>query len=164
MALFGGDKDKGRTPEPSAIPRGEEMSSGKRFDAPAPAAGELNAILGKGSEFEGKLKFEGTVRIDGTFRGDIQTKGLLMVGESAVIEAEIQVDSAMIGGQVKGNLTAKSKLELQPNARFTGNITTPVLIIKEGAAFDGQCQMQSRERSARPGPLSGGAPSSPKAE
>ena len=35
----------------------------------ASSSSDLNALLGRGSEFEGKLAFEGKVRIDGTFTG-----------------------------------------------------------------------------------------------
>jgi len=156
MALFGGDKDKRKASEPATAPKGEEMIGGKKNNVPVPTSGELNALLGQGSEFEGKLSFEGTVRIDGTFRGDIQSQGLLMIGESAVVEAEILVDTAVIGGEVRGNITAKSKIELQASARVTGNLSTPALVVKEGARFDGQCQMQNRERPARPVTLLGG--------
>ena len=53
--------------------------------------GEINALLGKGSEFEGKLLFEGTVRIDGKFKGEIKSSDTLIVGEGAKVEAEISV-------------------------------------------------------------------------
>ena len=112
-----------------------------RKETTAAPTGELNALLGKGSQFEGKLIFEGTVRIDGKFRGEIHSEGKLMVGEHGDIEGELWVDSAVISGRVKGNINAKGKLELQPPARIEGTIVTPVLVVQEGAVFDGQCQM-----------------------
>ena len=156
MNIFGGSRDKGKASEPKPLRKGDGMIGGKKEGPALANAGELNALLGRGSEFEGKLSFEGTVRIDGTFRGDIQSQGLLMIGESAVVEAEILVDTAVIGGEVRGNITAKSKIELQATARVTGNLSTPALVVKEGGRFDGQCQMQNRERAARPVTLLGG--------
>ena len=134
------------------------MIGGKKDSRPASSPGELNALLGRGSEFEGKLQFEGAVRIDGVFKGEIHSQSLLLVGEPAAIEAEIQVDSAVIGGEVKGNVTARTRIELQSTARVTGKLITPALIVMEGAVFDGQCLMKNRERPARPATLLGGPP------
>ena len=70
-------------PQPMAMLKRDEISSSP------PAASDLNALLGRGSEFEGKLTFEGTVRIDGKFTGSIVTNDVLVVGEGANISAEI---------------------------------------------------------------------------
>src|SRR5258708_6469601 len=53
--------------------------------------GEINTLLGQGSEFEGKLTFEGTVRINGKLSGEIFSDDTLVVGEGAEISAEIDV-------------------------------------------------------------------------
>jgi cytoskeletal protein CcmA (bactofilin family) len=105
------------------------------------APGDVKAILGKGSEFEGKLRFEGTVRIDGNFKGEVHSAGTLIVGEHALIEGDMEVDSAVISGKVTGNVYAKSKVELLAPAKLKGNIQAPTLVIQEGVSFDGNCQM-----------------------
>lgn len=119
--------------------------------------GELNALLGRGSTFEGKLVFEGTVRIDGRFKGEIHSEGKLIVGENGDIDGEIWVESAVISGKVSGNITGKSKIELQPPARMQGNITAPALVIQEGAIFDGNCSMSKSARQPKSG-TEGSAP------
>jgi len=108
---------------------------------------KVNALLGKGSEFEGKLSFEGTVRIDGVMKGEIRSKDKLVIGQGARVEAEIEVGSAEISGEIEGNVTASSRLELKTPARIKGNITTPVLIIEEGVTFDGNCSMGDTKSS-----------------
>jgi len=112
--------------------------------------GELNALLGRGSNFEGKLVFEGTVRIDGRFKGEIHSEGKLIVGENGDIEGDIWVDAAVISGKVKGNITGKSRIELQPPARFQGNMVTPILVVQEGAVLDGNCQMSKGSKQTKP--------------
>jgi len=119
-------------------------------EKPAAQAGELNALLGRGSAFEGKLVFEGTVRIDGKFKGEIHSEGKLIVGENGEIEGEIWVESAVISGRVAGNITGKGRLELQPPARVQGNIISPALVIQEGAVFDGYCQMSKQPLKQKP--------------
>ena len=52
---------------------------------------EVTTLLGRGSEFEGKLSFEGTVRIDGKLSGEIFTDDVLIIGEGAEVSAEINV-------------------------------------------------------------------------
>lgn len=116
---------------------------GKKGDSMAStgAPGDIKAILGKGSEFEGKLRFDGTVRIDGKFKGEINSNGTLIVGEQASIEGDVEVDNIIISGQIKGNVMALTRMEIHSPAKMTGNIMTPTLIIQEGVVFDGNCQM-----------------------
>jgi cytoskeletal protein CcmA (bactofilin family) len=65
------------------------------MDASLPAT-EITALLGRGTRFEGKLHFEGRVRIDGVFRGEIQSDDVLIIGEGAEVDAEIDVASVII--------------------------------------------------------------------
>lgn len=102
---------------------------------------ELNALLGKGSEFQGKLTFEGSVRIDGRFTGEIFSDGTLIIGEGAQIQAEIRVGSVAVYGNVTGNITAMDAVELHAPASLRGNISSPALHIDKGVFFDGACQM-----------------------
>lgn len=124
------------------------------LEGPRPTArtGEMNALLGRGSEFEGKLVFEGTVKIDGKFTGDINSEGTLIVGEGARVKAEIAVDTVIIQGEVFGNIKAKSLVELHSTARLKGNIHAPGLVVERGAMFDGNCVMEGRDSQSRGGP------------
>ncbi len=105
------------------------------------ASGDLNALLGRGSEFEGKLTFEGTVRIDGKFNGNIVTNDVLVVGEGAKIQAEISCGTIIVHGEINGDIKAKTAVELHHPARMKGNIETPSLMIEKGVSFEGQCKM-----------------------
>lgn len=108
------------------------------------AATEINTLLGQGSSFEGKLTFEGAVRIDGQFKGDIFTDGTLVIGESAEVQAEIEVGTVVIQGAVQGNIRATEAVEAHAPARIRGNIMTPTLCIDRGVVFDGNCQMEGQ--------------------
>lgn len=107
------------------------------------SSGDLNALLGRGSEFEGKLTFEGTVRIDGKFTGTIVTGDVLVVGEGAKVSAEITCGSIVVHGEVTGNVRAKNSVELHHPAKMRGNVETPSLMIEKGVIFEGQCKMDS---------------------
>src|SRR5436305_1478812 len=104
--------------------------------------GEINTLLGKGSEFEGKLTFEGTVRIDGKLSGEIFSDDVLVVGEGASVSAEIDVGVIIIEGVVTGNIRAKRAVELHAPAKVRGNIETPSLYIDKGVIFEGHSKME----------------------
>lgn len=143
---------------------------------PMPTTGEtgssqqVTTLLGRGSEFEGKLSFEGTVRVDGKLSGEIFTEDVLIVGEGAEVNAEISVGSIIIQGSVRGNITAKKGVEIHTPGRVKGNINTPSLLIEKGVLFDGQCQMDpnaasepTHRTSGKASKGGGNAPSTPPA-
>jgi len=110
--------------------------------ASAGAANDLNALLGRGSEFDGKLAFEGTVRIDGTFTGEITTSDTLIVGDGATVTAEITCGTILVHGEVNGNIKASQAVELHTPARVKGDITTPSLMVEKGVVWTGRSQME----------------------
>ena len=114
----------------------------RREDGPNVA--EINAVLGRGSAFEGKLSFEGTVRIEGKFTGEIHTSDTLVVGEGAEVQAEIFAGSVIVsGGQITGNVHARTLIELEKGARVRGNLEAPSLKIEKGVVFVGHCKMEN---------------------
>jgi cytoskeletal protein CcmA (bactofilin family) len=135
------------------------MAMLKREDLPVSATtgtSDLNALLGRGSEFEGKLTFEGTVRIDGKFTGTIVTNDVLVIGEGAKVAAEITCGSIVVHGEINGNVKARTMVELHTPARVRGNIEAPALMIEKGVMFEGQTKMEGVEKSPPkppPGPL-----------
>ena len=103
---------------------------------------EINAFLGKDTEFEGKFSFTGAVRIDGKFTGEIESSGTLIVGEAATITSQIRVADMIISGEVNGDVVAENKIEISVPGKMFGNIQTPKLVIEEGVIFEGTCKMQ----------------------
>ncbi len=119
--------------------------NGKKEKPSSATRGEIKAFLGEGTDFKGILTFEGTVRVDGKMEGEIFTKDTLIVGESAAINAEIQVHTIVISGVVRGNINATGKVEVHSPGKVFGNIKTPSLFIEEGVIFDGNCVMTQGE-------------------
>ena len=107
----------------------------------------LNAMLGAGSVFEGKLHFEGQVRIDGTFTGEITTTDLLVIGEGAKVSATINCGSVEIKGDITGNVNATESIVLRPTAHVQADIYSPSLTIDKGAIFEGNTRMTGGARS-----------------
>ena len=121
--------------------------------------GDVHTLLGKGSEFDGKLTFEGQVRIDGKFSGQIFTKDTLVVGEGARVNAEINAGTVIVNGVVEGNIRATQLIELHTPGRVKGNLETPSLSIDKGVMFEGSCKMDgAKGGSPTPTPLGASAP------
>jgi cytoskeletal protein CcmA (bactofilin family) len=107
---------------------------------------EITALLGRGTEFDGKLEFEGRVRIDGTFKGEIRSEDTLVIGEGAVVTAEVVVATVIVkGGIVHGNISARTSIELYAPGRVIGNLHSPSLFIERGVVFQGNCRMDGAE-------------------
>jgi len=114
------------------------------------AVGEINTLLGRGSEFEGKLTFEGTVRIDGALKGEVFSDDVLIVGEGAHVEAEIDIGQIIVQGTIVGNIRAKRGIELLAPGRVKGDITTPSLQIDKGVVFEGRSFMEGLTEKVKP--------------
>jgi cytoskeletal protein CcmA (bactofilin family) len=112
------------------------------------AANELNAFLGRGCIYEGKLTFEGRVRIDGKFTGEIFSNDTLEVGPDAELEAEIDVATVIIAGRVNGNVHARIRCDLRAPAIVLGNVTSPIITMDEGVRFDGEMRMSGMAEDA----------------
>jgi cytoskeletal protein CcmA (bactofilin family) len=102
---------------------------------------EIAGFLDRGTSVTGELQFSGTLRLDGNFHGSIHSGDILVIGEHAVIQADIQVGEIEIHGRVLGNLESKRRIEIYPTGRVCGDIQTPVLVVNPGGTFDGKSRM-----------------------
>ena len=102
---------------------------------------DIKAFLGTGSRFEGKLNFDEMVRLDGSFSGEIKSTDTLIVGETAIIDGDIQVGSLILSGQFKGSIKATCMVELHAPAQVEGVIESPLLKIEEKVIFNGEIRM-----------------------
>jgi cytoskeletal protein CcmA (bactofilin family) len=109
-------------------------------------ADHISTLLGVGTTIEGNLAFKDTIRLDGVVRGKILSdKGTLIIGERAVVEAQICVGAAIVKGTVNGHIQALERIDVYPPARITGDIQAPVISIETGVFFNGNCRMAEVE-------------------
>ena len=121
------------------------------MSAPARREGivsEINTLLGRGTQFEGKLTFEGTVRVDGRLKGEVFSEDILIIGEGAYVEAEIDIGEVIIQGTVVGNIRAKRGIEVLAPGRVKGDLHTPSLQIEKGVVFEGRSFMEGLQPGA----------------
>jgi cytoskeletal protein CcmA (bactofilin family) len=102
---------------------------------------QVSGFLDKGTNVTGELEFAGTLRIDGNFHGSISTSDILVIGEHALVHADIKVGEIEIHGQVFGSIDAKRRVEITASGRLRGDVQTPVLAVTPGGVLDGRIQM-----------------------
>jgi cytoskeletal protein CcmA (bactofilin family) len=148
VALLGGKKDETTSTGSKPLFKREE-------DFVSTRPGDIHTLLGKGSEFEGKLTFEGQVRIDGKFSGQIFTKDTIVIGDGARVMAEINAGTVIIHGTVEGNVRATQLIELKQPGRVKGNLEAPALSMDRGVIFEGSMKMENLGSAKQPPPPGG---------
>jgi cytoskeletal protein CcmA (bactofilin family) len=110
---------------------------------PSPAE-RVTSVLGTGISWKGNLGGSGGVRIEGAFEGEIAMRGLLVIGETGRVTCEhIRVNTVIIAGAVRGNITAE-KIEIRSTGRVWGNVVTAAFTTEEGAFLRGQIRMEEK--------------------
>jgi cytoskeletal protein CcmA (bactofilin family) len=103
--------------------------------------GMITTVFSKDTEFFGDLSFKKSLQINGYFEGEIVSGGFLVVGEGAVVKANIRAKTVILQGTVYGNIEALSRLEIHGTGKLYGNIRTAKLQIADGVVFEGTCEM-----------------------
>lgn len=104
--------------------------------------GRLSGFVGHGTVLTGETNFQMMLRVDGHLTGTVRSDGgTLIVGTNGQVDANVSVGVATINGIVNGDVVASEKIQLGRTARVMGNVSTPRLVIEEGAVFEGGCTM-----------------------
>ena len=147
MALFNKEPEKkgpaATTPGPSA-PLNPASSPASPTGASAATKPQVSSgsAFDRGTKVTGKVSFDGPARIDGEIEGEVNAKDSLTIGESGVITAQIRAASVTVAGKVSGDINASHRIEIRSSAKVIGNLAAPVLVVHEGASFEGHCTMQ----------------------
>lgn len=105
---------------------------------------EITGFLDQGADVTGELQFSGTLRLDGNFHGSITTSDILVVGENAVLHADVKAGEVEIHGHVLGTIAVSRRVEIHPTGQVHGDIQAPTLIIHAGAVFEGRSSMSAK--------------------
>jgi len=102
---------------------------------------KIHTVLGKDSFFQGDLIFKDSIKINGSFEGSITTSGIVVIGEGALVKANIKAKSIAVFGTIDGDVTAKEKVEMFQTGRVYGDIRAKKIKISDGVIFNGKCEM-----------------------
>ncbi|WP_018289867.1 polymer-forming cytoskeletal protein [Verrucomicrobium sp. 3C] len=135
-------------------------------------AGPKVTVLTRDTEFRGTVGFTGELQLNGRLEGEILSEdGTLVIGDTALVKADIRAKKVVVRGQVFGNILARERLELVGSAQVFGDVQTGALAIEQGAVFVGKSESLQADKVERPDadsifkllPLAGkeGAPARP---
>jgi cytoskeletal protein CcmA (bactofilin family) len=106
---------------------------------------EINSsvnVISSGTMITGDVVCSGDLRIDGNIKGNVKSKAKVVVGQSGIIDGDINCKAIEIEGNVKANITVTDLMSLKSTANLVGNILAGKLAIEPGANFAGNCRMQ----------------------
>jgi cytoskeletal protein CcmA (bactofilin family) len=109
----------------------------------------ISTYLGSGVTVAGTILFKDTIRLDGKVKGKITSNsGTVIVGEKAVLHADIVADVVIVMGEVNGKIDGRKRIEAHPPGRIIGDIQAPVVAIEQGVVFNGNCAIKARASSS----------------
>ena len=109
------------------------------------AQDNIDTVVGPSVNVEGDFSSEGNIIVKGTVNGSVHTSKILSVESGAKIIANVRAGSALIAGEVRGNMKIKESLELASTARILGDIEVKILSVEPGAVIFGKIVMPGIE-------------------
>ena len=107
---------------------------------------KVDTLIGKETSMKGQLEAKGIIRIEGAFEGEILTASDVIIGEKAVVKADVHCYNATLAGRMEGNVNVENKLDIRANGILMGDIKAVILSIEDGAYFSGNCKMEIKDK------------------
>jgi cytoskeletal protein CcmA (bactofilin family) len=114
--------------------------------------GRFDTVIGSKTVLGGSLASEEGVCIEGVVEGTVECRGNVMLGSEGRVSASVIAQNAVIGGEVKGSIAVRDRLEILPPGRVIGDIECTRLVVSAGATIEGHCHMikEMGERESSP--------------
>ena len=123
--------------------------------------GGTKNVLNSDVEIKGNLKFSGELTFEGKLDGEINTDGTLNLGDSAVVNGNINASSVVVRGKINGNIVAKDKIDIKAKTELFGDIRATKLAIEEGVTFVGKTEVNPNKVAPSAPPARGVTPAEP---
>ena len=107
-------------------------------------------LIGNGTTIKGDIDSNGDIRIDGHLIGSLKSNGKVVIGQTGVMEGDLNCKQAEISGAVKGNINTEELTALKATSKVEVDLTTKQLLIEVGAQFTGKCVMGQQSTVAMP--------------
>ncbi len=124
----------------------DSLPADRRSRDPVAPAG----LIGPGLEMKGEVSGEGDFQVLGRFEGEITLTGTVHVGEGAEVDANVSASAIVIGGVVRGNLSASTRVEILPTGTLTGTLRSGSFTAAEGASVKGEIWVERPPRPVLP--------------
>jgi len=103
----------------------------------------INSIIGEDTQVKGEIISKGSVRLGGEFEGKIQAHGDVLIGEGSRVTGSISGARVTVSGDVNGNISANTGLEITKTGKVYGDVISDKLIVDEGAIYKGKVTLES---------------------
>ena len=103
--------------------------------------GNGTTLISSGTTIKGDISSNSDLRIDGMVIGNISSNAKIVIGNSGVVEGDINGNNADIVGKTSGTIKVKELLQLRGECTVNGNIYAGKLQVEPTATFNGQCHM-----------------------
>lgn len=101
-------------------------------------------IVAPGTRIVGEIEASGVVKVEGVVAGTIRAERQVLVARGGSVEGDIVTLEAVIGGQVRGGVTASERVEIQGGAAVHGDVASKRLVVAEGGELNGLVKMDQR--------------------
>ena len=155
-------------PEPKAgapqeISGATPPSSARRVEEPpkmATPGKPSESILSSGLTIEGKIEGAGNVRVAGRFKGNVNVKGEFTIESGASVHGEVRADAVLVGGEVRGQIVATSRVEFKETGTLIGDLKAGSLAVAAGSKMRGKVEFGWKEGEIEDAPpMEGSGPS-----
>src|SRR5437762_2232859 len=103
---------------------------------PVPASARAGTcLIAPKTVVKGEITGDEDVVVEGSVEGQIRITRDLRVGANGSVKATVEAQAIIVSGELIGDCTATSRVEIQSTGRLTGNIRAPKIVIAEGAMF-----------------------------
>ena len=99
------------------------------------------SVVSRNIVVEGEIRGSENLTVDGGVKGLLKLDGDVIIGETGVVEADIEANNLVVRGRVAGDVTVQNILEVHPGGELYGSIRARLIHIQEGAVFEGRSQM-----------------------
>jgi cytoskeletal protein CcmA (bactofilin family) len=124
-------------------------------DDPMSNAATTKNVLNSDVEIKGNLKFAGELTFEGKLDGEINSDGTLHLGDSAIVNGNVNAATVIVRGKINGNVSAKDKIEIKAKTELFGDIRAAKLVIEEGVTFVGKTEVNPNKVAPTAGPTPG---------
>ena len=102
---------------------------------------DSTSLLSKNVKIDGEVQGPENLHVEGHIKGSIKLSGDIFVGNTGIVEADMEANNIVIQGEVAGNILAHKQLEIHPSGKLIGDCSAATIDIKEGAVFEGRSNM-----------------------
>jgi cytoskeletal protein CcmA (bactofilin family) len=110
---------------------------------------DVRVSLGPDAEVTGKLSFAVPTRIEGKLKGEVRASDILVIGPQATVHATVQAERLVVLGEVRGQVTGATRVEICAGGRLFGDVETKALVVQEGATFEGRSRMGAGQETGK---------------